>query len=64
MLGFRAKPTPQTAGKICRTKAHYPYCAYNDKWSCPFPPPEDRLKAEGPEGRGIRIEVGENNYQP
>ncbi|MCL5951791.1 MAG: DUF1684 domain-containing protein [Chloroflexi bacterium] len=47
---------------MCRTKAYYPYCAYNDKWSCPFPPPENRLKAEGPEGRGIRIEAGEKKY--
>ncbi len=42
--------------------AYNPYCAYNDKWSCPFPPPENRLKAEGPEGRGIRIEAGEKKY--
>jgi len=39
-----------------------PYCAYNDRWSCPFPPPENRLKAEGPEGRGIRIEAGEKKF--
>ncbi len=43
--------------------AYNPYCAYNDRWSCPFPPPENRLKAEGPERtRGIRIEAGEKNY--
>ncbi len=24
--------------------AYNPYCAYNDLWSCPFPPPENRLK--------------------
>jgi uncharacterized protein len=34
--------------------AYNPYCAYNDRWSCPFPPPENRLK--------VRIEAGEKNY--
>jgi uncharacterized protein (DUF1684 family) len=34
--------------------AYNPYCAYNDKWSCPFPPPENRLSA--------RIEAGERKY--
>lgn len=23
--------------------AYNPYCAYNDNWSCPLPPPENRL---------------------
>jgi uncharacterized protein len=34
--------------------AYNPYCAYNDHWSCPFPPPENRLK--------VRIEAGEKNF--
>lgn len=34
--------------------AYNPYCAYNDKWSCPFPPPENRLK--------VRIEAGEKKW--
>lgn len=25
--------------------AYNPYCAYNDQWSCPLPPAENRLKA-------------------
>lgn len=25
--------------------AYNPYCAYNDSWSCPLPPPENRLIA-------------------
>jgi uncharacterized protein len=25
--------------------AYNPYCAYNDRWSCPITPPENRLKA-------------------
>jgi hypothetical protein len=50
---FRAKSLPQIVGGICRTKAHYPYCSYNDRWSCPFPPPENRLK--------VKIEAGEKS---
>jgi uncharacterized protein (DUF1684 family) len=34
--------------------AYNPYCSYNDRWSCPFPPPENRLK--------VRIEAGEKKY--
>lgn len=35
-------------------QAYNPYCAYNDLWSCPIPPVENRLK--------IRIEAGEMNF--
>ncbi len=31
-----------------------PYCAYNERWSCPFPPPENRLT--------VRIEAGEKKF--
>lgn len=31
--------------------AYAPYCAYNDRWSCPIPPLENRLK--------VKIEAGE-----
>jgi uncharacterized protein len=34
--------------------AYSPLCAYNDNYSCPIPPAENRLK--------IRIEAGEKNY--
>jgi uncharacterized protein len=34
--------------------AYNPYCAYNDKWSCPIPPKENRVK--------VRIEAGEKKY--
>jgi uncharacterized protein (DUF1684 family) len=34
--------------------AYNPYCVYGDKWSCPFPPAENRLK--------VRIEAGEKNF--
>ncbi len=35
--------------------AYNPYCAYNENWSCPIPPQENRLK--------VRIEAGEKNFK-
>ncbi|HTF20548.1 MAG TPA: DUF1684 domain-containing protein [Chryseolinea sp.] len=35
-------------------KAYNPYCAYNDSFSCPFPPPENLLK--------VAIRAGEKSY--
>ncbi len=35
--------------------AYNPYCAYNDRWSCPITPAENRLK--------IAIKAGEMLYQ-
>ncbi len=35
--------------------AYNPYCAYNDRWSCPLTPLENRLK--------VRIEAGEKNFE-
>ncbi len=34
--------------------AYNPYCAYNENWSCPIPPKENRVK--------VRIEAGEKKY--
>jgi uncharacterized protein len=34
--------------------AYNPYCAYNDLWSCPIPPAQNRLK--------VRIEAGEKKF--
>ena len=34
--------------------AYNPYCAYKDRWSCPFPPGENRLK--------VRVEAGERKF--
>jgi len=36
--------------------AYNPYCAYNDSFSCPFPPRENNLK--------VPIRAGEKNYHP
>ena len=35
--------------------AYNPYCAYNDRWTCPLPPAENRL--------AIPIRAGEKIYQ-
>lgn len=35
-------------------KAYNPYCAYSEKFSCPFPPKENLLK--------VAIKAGEKNY--
>lgn len=37
-------------------KAYNPYCAYNDSFSCPFPPGENLLK--------VAIRAGEKSYHP
>src|SRR5687767_10991229 len=34
--------------------AYSPYCAYNERWSCPLPPNENRLK--------VRIDAGEKKF--
>ena len=36
--------------------AYNPYCAYNDAWSCPLPPPENRL--------AVHIRAGEMVFHP
>lgn len=48
---------PQPGGQflIDFNMAYNPYCAYNELWSCPIPPKENRLK--------VRIEAGEKAYQ-
>jgi uncharacterized protein (DUF1684 family) len=35
--------------------AYNPYCAYNDMWSCPIPPAENRLK--------VAIRAGEKSFE-
>lgn len=35
--------------------AYNPYCAYNDNWTCPIPPKENRI--------AVRIEAGEKNFK-
>ncbi len=54
--GCYLEPEEHHAGELVIdfNLAYNPYCAYNDRWSCPFPPPENRLK--------VRIEAGERKY--
>lgn len=40
--------------RIDFNKAYNPYCAYTDRYTCPFPPKENRLT--------IAIEAGEKSY--
>ena len=35
-------------------RAYNPYCAYNNSFSCPFPPPENHLS--------VQVNAGEKNY--
>ena len=44
--GRYLEPQPMGKGKV-RVDFNYaynPYCAYNENWSCPLTPPENRLK--------------------
>ena len=38
-------PTPTGLYEIDFNRAYSPYCAYNPQFDCPYPPPENRLKA-------------------
>jgi uncharacterized protein (DUF1684 family) len=44
--GRYLEPVPLVGGKIGINfnLAYNPFCAYNDMWSCPFPPAENRLE--------------------
>jgi uncharacterized protein (DUF1684 family) len=50
-------PEPRPGGKLLVdfNMAYNPYCAYNEHWSCPLTPVENRLK--------VRIEAGEKNFK-
>jgi hypothetical protein len=45
--GRYLEPEPLPGGRffIDFNLAYNPYCAYNEMWSCPITPPENRLKA-------------------
>jgi uncharacterized protein len=50
------KKTPgSTTITLDFNKAYNPYCAYNDTYSCPLPPPENLLN--------VAIQAGEKNYK-
>lgn len=54
--GRYLEPEETHAGEIVLdlNLAYNPYCAYNDRWSCPIPPAENRLR--------VRIEAGEKKF--
>ena len=45
------QPTPTGLYNIDFNRAYNPYCAYNEKYECPYPPPSNRLK--------IAVQAGE-----
>jgi uncharacterized protein (DUF1684 family) len=44
------QPTATGIYTIDFNRAYNPYCAYNDSYECPFPPPSNRLKVAIPAG--------------
>jgi Protein of unknown function (DUF1684) len=54
VLARSAESTRRIGFRFVDTDAHFPYCAYNSEWSCPLPPPENRLP--------VRIEAGEQTF--
>lgn len=50
---LEVEPLPGGGFLVDFNMAYNPYCAYNELWSCPITPPENRLK--------VRIEAGERS---
>jgi len=48
------EPEPDGRFLIDFNHAYSPYCEYNENWSCPIPPKENRLT--------VRIEAGEKKF--
>lgn len=55
--GRYLEPEPLPGGRffVDFNYAYNPYCAYNEMWSCPIPPAENRLK--------VAIRAGEKLFQ-
>jgi len=55
--GRYLEPEPLESGKflVDFNLAYNPYCAYNELWSCPIPPAENRLK--------VPIRAGEKRFK-
>lgn len=49
------KELPEGRFAVDFNLAYNPYCAYNDRWSCPITPPENRLK--------VAIRAGEKIFE-
>ena len=50
-------PTGTGLYEIDFNRAYNPYCAYNEAYDCPFPPPSNRLKIPVRAGERIRASV-------
>jgi uncharacterized protein (DUF1684 family) len=48
-------PRPDGSFEVDFNLAYNPYCAYNEHWSCPIPPKENRLS--------VPIEAGEKAFE-
>ncbi|MGH2581292.1 MAG: DUF1684 domain-containing protein [Anaerolineales bacterium] len=55
--GRYLEPEPLPNGKflVDFNLAYNPYCAYNELWSCPLPPPENRIN--------VPISAGEKSFK-
>lgn len=55
-VGRYVEPEPSHDGKVLVdfNQAYNPYCAYNENWSCPIPPVENRIK--------VPIHAGEKSF--
>jgi len=55
--GRYLEPEPLPGGllRLDFNYAYNPYCAYNDAWSCPLPPPENHLP--------FHLRAGEMNFE-
>ncbi len=59
--GRYLEPEPLGDGRVLVdfNLAYNPYCAYNDDWSCPLTPPENRLKLAIRAGERLFHEAGD-----
>jgi uncharacterized protein (DUF1684 family) len=57
--GRYLEPEPLGDGRVLVdfNLAYNPYCAYNDDWSCPITPPENRLAVAIRAGEQVFIEI-------
>lgn len=51
-------PTPTGIYVIDFNQAYNPYCAYNESYDCPYPPPSNRLKMPVRAGERMRAAPG------